>query len=168
MKFTHRPSRSPHFTLIFRCFDKINVLHDSQLILSPFCVYTLPHSFYISDPPFHTEICSSMLHHFGTEPPSRAQRQKTYISSVSSYLNPCQRTKSMYITWEYFLLQQHVFNLHTLLVWTERNNSGKRHLHENTLCYKSHLAGLMSKESSEISIHVHVYNCLFIIFGMES
>ncbi len=58
---------------IFFCFGyKVNVLDDSQLILPPFCVYTLPHNFLILDPPFHMEICSSMLHHFGIEPQPRA------------------------------------------------------------------------------------------------
>ncbi len=37
----------------------------------PFCVYTLPHNFAISNPPFHTQIWTSWLLHFFLNPPPR-------------------------------------------------------------------------------------------------
>ncbi len=35
----------------------------------PFCVYTLPHNFAVSNPPFHTQIWTSWLLHFFLKPP---------------------------------------------------------------------------------------------------
>ncbi len=41
----------------------------------PFCVYTLPHNFAFSKPPFHTQIWTSWLLHFFLSPPPRGKTQ---------------------------------------------------------------------------------------------
>ncbi len=57
----------PHTFCAILIFTPIS--HSVLQVLPPFCVHTIPHHFSISDPPFHTQFCSSMLLHILGKPP---------------------------------------------------------------------------------------------------
>ncbi len=56
----------------FKTKHPFHTFYEMGRINPPFCVYTLPHNFAFSNPPFHTQIWMSWLLHFFLNPPPRA------------------------------------------------------------------------------------------------